>query len=225
LHFIARSDAIADCWKIPKRRARVAELWIVGKIYSMVDPRTYDPPGPQHATHGATVFEPEKHAHAFLCLSGQFIARREQPCVCGRGRIMGKGNAAGSKTNAGHTDLIRFEVSSRMWTVFAGLLLRPIADLSMIDIGSGNGAASAKAYTNLGMHGGLQGYDVLVHKSTPGAMLQHVKLFDGVHIPETNASFDVISFTYSPSPKGWYHFYFAYHALLPLCPELAIGCL
>jgi len=75
-------------------------------------------------------------------------------------------------------------------------LRRPIADLSMIDIGSGNGAASAKAYTNLGMHGGLQGYDVLVHKSTPGAMMQHVKLFDGVHIPETNASFDVISFTY-----------------------------
>ena len=28
--------------------------------------------------------------------------------------------------------------------------------------------------------------------------------------------------SYSPWPKRWYHFYFAYHALLPFCPELAM---
>ena len=100
------------------------------------------------------------------------------------------------------TPITRFDYSSRMWLMFAAAATS-VSNYSLCDIGSADGAGMRDGAAAIGLKGRLRGYDISNERrrqysnnyaNRKGLGLPEVRMFDGRKIPESDRSFDVVSF-------------------------------
>ena len=96
---------------------------------------------------------------------------------------------AGFSRRPDGSPLRRFDYSSKIWYTFAAAAGQDMHSFAFCDIGAGDGTVGRDAAAEMGLAGLIRQYDVVPRG-------KDVRRFDGMHIPEANHSFDVVSFLF-----------------------------